>query len=262
VTHSPQMGRIISRGMANLFQLILERMGYCVYRYQEPPKPDPSKRYNTIATRYTHRAPFPWKTYSPWFDRTFLSVYDGVRGVTLIPEDRCYYIYHLAEYCAHLGGTMAECGVYRGGSAYFIALALERSQSTDRHLHLFDTFSGMPAKYISKNDPHKPNEFSRTSLAEVRAILADYSFVEFHPGTIPETFSSIEESTRFSFVHLDVDLYRSNKSCCEYFYGRMITGGVLLFDEYGFEGYEFTERLAIDEFFKDKPEHPFVLPTG
>jgi O-methyltransferase len=257
--------------IANLLQSLLERLGYFVYRHREATNldvvaefhrwSDPA-RYETVATRYTYRPPYPWKTYSPWFDSDFRSVYDQVRGWTLLPEDRCYYISKLAEYCAHLGGTMAECGVYRGGSAYLIARALAASKVGDPHLHLFDTFTGMPAEQVSTHDSHKPGQFSEVSAADVRSALADFPFVELHPGTIPESLSSIGDDTWFSFVHLDVDLYRTNKSCCEFFYDRMMRGGALLFDEYGFEEYELTERRAVDDFFAEKAEQPLVIPTG
>jgi hypothetical protein len=41
---------------------------------------------------------------------------------------------------AKLGGHMAEVGVYRGASAKLI-----RDSDEHRHLHLFDTFTGLPA---------------------------------------------------------------------------------------------------------------------
>ena len=62
-------------------------------------------------------------------------------------------------------------------------------------------------------------------------------------------------------MHVDVDLYRPTLDACEYFYPRLVPGGVLLFDEYGFPAAR-GERDAVDEYFADKSESPIVLPTG
>src|SRR5262245_10402180 len=69
------------------------------------------------------------------------------------------------------------------------------------------------------------------------------------------------ENNRYSFVHVDVDLYQSTLDCCEYFYTRLVPGGIMLFDEYGFPSAR-GEKDAVDEFFSDKPESPIALPTG
>ena len=55
----------------------------------------------------------------------------------------------------------------------------------------------------------------------------------------------------FSFVHMDVDLYESTKSCLDFFYPRMSRGGVIISHDYlGSIGV----KTAFDEYFKDKPE--------
>ena len=36
----------------------------------------------------------------------------------------------------------------------------------------------------------------------------------------------------------------------------------MIFDDYGFPGYKFAEKQAVDEFFSDKPESPISLRTG
>ncbi len=57
---------------------------------------------------------------------------------------------------------------------------------------------------------------------------------------------------RFSFVHLDVDIYESTLACLTFFYPRMTKGGCIISHDYplGSDGV----RRAFDEFFSDKPE--------
>jgi len=40
------------------------------------------------------------------------------------------------------------------------------------------------------------------------------------------------------------------------------TGGVMLYDDYGFRSYRYAIRAAVDEFFAQMEEKPIVLPTA
>ena len=66
----------------------------------------------------------------------------------------------------------------------------------------------------------------------------------------------------FSFVHVDVDLYKTAMDCCLFFYDRMARGGIIVLDDYGFFGYMSSEKQAVDDFFRDKDENPICLRTG
>jgi hypothetical protein len=159
-----------------------------------------------------------------------------------------------------LDGSFAECGVYKGGTAKVLAKVIENEVYQRKSLHLFDTFEGMPDIADLDPAPEKKGYYSDTSLEIVRDYLAEYGFITMHPGIIPSTFESIKWD--FAFVHIDVDLYSTTMDCCEFFYGRMVRGGIILFDDYGFERYELAAKKAIDEFFVEKTEDPIVLKTG
>ena len=91
--------------------------------------------------------------------------------------------------------------------------------------------------------------------------MRSYKNVYFYQGIFPETANSIENKN-FSFVHLDVDLYKSTLDALEFFYSRVNRGGVILSHDYGSGGEgETAIKKAFDEFFTDKPEPIFEL-TG
>jgi hypothetical protein len=56
-------------------------------------------------------------------------------------------------------------------------------------------------------------------------------------------------------------LYQPTFASVSFFYPRMNSGGLMLFDDYGFATCPGARR-AIDEFFADKPEPIIDLPTG
>jgi len=166
-----------------------------------------------------------------------------------------YTVYSIARSQSRLEGDMAEVGVYQGGSAKIICEA-----KNQRALHLFDTFAGLPK--VSEKDMHfgvkywKDGEFSNTSEGAVRDYLSRYKNVFFHKGRFPETANPVKD-TKFSFVHLDVDLYQSTLDCLEFFYPHLIRGGVILTHDYHTNGVQ----SAFKEYFQNK-SIPVIELTG
>lgn len=171
------------------------------------------------------------------------------------PKERCYILYQLLKNTNNLEGDIVEVGVYRGRSAKVIALA-----SPNRNVYLFDTFTGMPEVDSMRDNFYQKGAFSNTSLDEVRKFLSECKNVTIYVGFFPDTAKPIAEKT-FSFVHIDVDIYKSYIDCCKFFYPRMVEGGIMLFDDVGFIDCA-GAKIALDEFFSDKEEFPIYLATG
>lgn len=155
---------------------------------------------------------------------------------------------------AKLEGCMAEVGVYAGASARLI-----RTSDTHRPLHLFDTFAGLP-RTSDRDTEFRHGQFQAgefaCSLDSVRSYLSDLSNVWFHPGLFPATGADVSDR-HFSFVHIDVDIYESSARSIEWFYPRMVRGGIILSHDFGTcDG----PRSALTEFFADKPEPLIELP--
>ncbi|MFZ0215142.1 MAG: TylF/MycF/NovP-related O-methyltransferase, partial [Candidatus Dormiibacterota bacterium] len=81
-----------------------------------------------------------------------------------------------------------------------------------------------------------------------------------HPGYIPDTFQGLDVQ-RIAWAHVDVDIYQSVLDCIDFIYPRLVPGGYMIFDDYGFPSCV-SARRAVDEEFADKPEVPLCLPTG
>jgi O-methyltransferase len=165
----------------------------------------------------------------------------------------------LARNAVNLPGDFAECGVWKGGTALLLARVLK--DQNDKKLYLFDSFEGLPEVDREKDSWFQKGQYSAGSVTAVEDLLRDFQrIVNIRPGWIPETFKGLE-NRRYAFVHIDVDIYQSNLDCCKYFYPRMISGGMMFFDEYAFAAAA-GEKQAVDEFFANKPEIPIVLVTG
>lgn len=163
----------------------------------------------------------------------------------------CYLVLSLARATTRLPGKFAEVGVYQGVTAKLIA-----SVKGDRELHLFDTFEGLPSACSKDDGVHRVGQYACT-LDSVRDYLAGQEQVFFHKGLFPDSTHDVEES-KYAFVHFDVDLYEGTYACLEYFYPRMVPGGVMLTHDYGMLA---GVQRAFQEFMADKPEAIFEQPT-
>lgn len=197
--------------------------------------------------------------YSPWAgDADFRRHYDAVRHHTLVDPQRCWMLVQMMQQALSLPGCFAEFGVFRGGTALLAARIL-RGASDKRALHLFDSFAGMPK--TSAGEAFDSGDFSQTSEAMVRGLIEPVGpNTNFHVGFIPQTFAGLNLGP-IAFAHVDVDLYQSVLDCVEFIYPRLVVGGIIVFDDYGFPSCT-RAREATDIAFSRLPEKPIYLPTG
>jgi len=249
-------GSLVNRQIKNIGKALLRRLGYEVRRVRVSQE-RLAEQAGEDAVYYMEYST-PWSIFSPWIGHPdFQATYANVGRLTAGSPERGYMLISLARYAKHLPGDFAECGVYRGGSALLLCQII---QGTHRALYLFDSFQGLPKPH-PKHDPVFLKGEYAAAVEEVKQRLSDFrSLADFRTGWIPDTFIGLE-SNRYAFAHIDVDLYQPTLDCCAYFYPRLTPGGVLLFDEYGFASAH-GEKVAVDEYFADKPEQPIALITG
>lgn len=146
---------------------------------------------------------------------------------SLLSGTEAFLVHSIARAQSKLEGAMAEVGVYQGCSAKLISTASGRCP-----LHLFDTFDGLPEPGDGEHGHLRSKQY-RSSLASVRSFLGDGCGIFLHPGHFPGTAHGLEDQ-RFSFVHLDVDLKSSTRDCLEFFYPRMVPGGIIMTHDFSF----------------------------
>ncbi len=210
--------------------------------------------------------------FSPWLGGgDFGDLLERIRPHTLVSEASCYTLYTLARQALRLGGEFWECGVLRGGSAMLLAEVQasepESALAAAARLRLFDTFDQTSPSLdpsfdvpYPKRDECLPEEIPEITVDKIRKRLAGFSGVSLHPGLVPATFAGLEDA-RIALAHIDVNLYHSVWACCDFIYDRLLPGGFMIFDDYGYASCPGTRR-AVDTFFRHKPEVPLVSPTA
>jgi O-methyltransferase len=192
-----------------------------------------------------------------WFaDQDFFADYDRLLpGGDHRSADRRFFMRSVLALADEIPGDTAECGVWTGAGSWFIC---RHFAGTGRHHHIFDSFEGLTDPGPADGTYWRRGDY-KTREDTVRETLSGFDFT-LYPGWIPERFPDVADRT-FSVVHIDVDLYEATRDSIEFFYPRINPGGLLLFDDYGFQDCPGATK-AIDEFMADKPERVVHVPTG
>jgi O-methyltransferase len=225
---------------------------------------------NARRSRTSSEAPLPSD-----FDGDFAPLYASSAPFTMTSAERMFALYKAIEYveAANIPGDIVECGVWRGGSSRLAAATLMALGSSHRTLHLFDTFEGMPAPSAadvqhstgepaanildrSEREADVNNEWAYAPLSGVQATLAEtaYPRVEFVQGRVEDTLPAAAPR-EIAVLRLDTDWYESTRHELEHLYPRLVDGGVLIIDDYG---YWQGARKAVDEYFGTTGE-PILL---
>jgi len=176
-------------------------------------------------------------------------------------------LYKAIEYVVKnkIPGDVAECGVWNGGAMLLAALALIHFGDTSRKIYLYDTFAGMPRPdEVDKRWDGVPvlptwEKHAATgatwgfggTVDMVKAVLRTSNYPEenlvFVEGLVEDTLPGIRPE-QLSILRLDTDFYNSTLHELTHLYPGLVSGGVLIIDDYGyFQG----SRLATDKYIAD-----------
>lgn len=179
--------------------------------------------------------------------------------------DRRFMVVQLARSVTDLRGSTAECGVYTGvGSAVICKTLMDTYGEGDLHFG-FDSFEGVAEP--AQSDRSSLRTWWRkgdlaTPIEVASARVEEFPFCKLVAGWIPECFAKAgAEDHRYRFVHVDVDLHDATRDSLEFFYPRLVPGGVILLDDHGFASCP-GARKAAEDFFADKAEPLIELATG
>ncbi|MFE6037777.1 TylF/MycF/NovP-related O-methyltransferase [Streptomyces sp. NPDC056452] len=161
-------------------------------------------------------------------------------------------------------GDIVECGVWRGGSMQACAKTLLSLGETGRDLYLFDTYEGMtpPTAEDLRRDGRPAQELLDAqgrdrpiwAVASLEDVQAGFENVPYPKDRIHYVQGKVEDTVpeqapgQISILRLDTDWYASTKHELEHLYARLVSGGVLLIDDYG---YWQGSRQAVDEFLEE-----------
>jgi hypothetical protein len=201
-----------------------------------------------------------WHQLDWWRDPEFNAYLHDFGEFDSFNTHRRWMAAQLIRLTAHVPGDTAECGVYKGSSSWLIAAFAARCPAQPKLHHLFDSFKGLSTPEAVDGEYWAEGDLA-ASEAEVARNLAPFGeILRFHKGWIPDRFPDVA-GRRFSFVHVDVDIYQPTRDSIEFFYDRLNPGAIFLCDDYAFATCPGATK-AIDEFLEDRPEKMLLLDAG
>ena len=156
-----------------------------------------------------------------------------------------------------------ELGCWKGQSAYIISRLIKESKKKI-NFHIFDSFKGISSATGKDKILYKiENNFTSSESFLNNDVLKDFKFTRTYAGWIPSRFKEIKNK-KFSFVNIDLCMYEPTFESLNFFFPRLIKGGVMFSNSYNSKIFP-GESKAWDDFFINK-EYSFMykhaLGTG
>ena len=168
--------------------------------------------------------------------------------------------YHALQQLIHtvlendVPGDFAECGCWKGLSAYITCRMIQDLSKQPRRFHIFDSFEGGLSdktsedrgdRTIAREREHDEKNYFSSTMDQLQQALSGFDFYSLNEGWIPERFPEYE-SHRFAFANIDVDLYEPTRDSFEFFFPRLASGGIIYCDDYNAAFFPGAKK-AIDE---------------
>ncbi|MFD9750999.1 TylF/MycF/NovP-related O-methyltransferase [[Kitasatospora] papulosa] len=272
--------RVLSRPMAwrNAVNGVLQQLtGYQLRRATVPaPRSAPAATQAPPAVKPVATKPAAAKTPAlpADYDDEAKDIIRAVKPYTMTSPERLNAFVLATRHIVRHGipGDIVECGVWRGGSMQACAKTLLSLGETDRDLYLFDTYEGMtpPTAEDLRRDGRPARELLDAqgkdrpiwAVASLEDVQAGFERVPYPKDRVHYVRGKVEDTLperapeRISILRLDTDWYASTKHELHHLYGRLVSGGVLLIDDYG---YWQGSRQAVDEFLEETGEQLLLL---
>lgn len=236
-----------------------------------------TRRLEKLAGKPSPPAKPPRPEFPNDFDAELSAIIRAVRPFTMTSNDKLHALITATRYVAQhkIPGDIVECGVWRGGSMHAVARTLDAAGDHSRELYLLDTFEGMPpptekdirldgktAQALLDAGTKEQTIWAYASLEDVKAGFETVPYpaekVHYVPGKVEDTVPEHTPET-IALLRLDTDWYDSTRHELEHLYPRLVSGGILIIDDYGtWQG----SQQATDEFLEQTGARLLMLRAG
>lgn len=166
-----------------------------------------------------------------------------------------------------LPGDIVECGVFKGtGLATFLKLKKYMCPNSLKKVIGFDFFDSekllqslsgpdkeaMTTLFKERKFEHKDNyvKYFAENIKKMGFAEHEFELVAGDVSQTTKTFTSERPGFRISLLYLDLDLDIPTYQTLQNMWDRVVSGGIVVFDEYAF--HKWSESDGVDRFFKDK----------
>lgn len=209
---------------------------------------------------------------------------------SMMPLINLFTLFEQAVYCEKKGidGSYVECGVWKGGAVGIMAKANLQFGKYRRLIHLFDAFDDILAPVANIDGQRAIEDMKKIAgmtnenemKGQLKPIKGAYDFlgghgtvdacknllenvigypseyIHYHKGWFQETVPKDSPGVdKIAILRLDGDWYDSIKICLDYLFDKVVAGGLVIIDDYGY--YEGCTK-AVDEFLEKRNIKTFL----
>jgi hypothetical protein len=177
---------------------------------------------------------------------------------------RHYIVFWSASYAAANTAcrekNLAECGVCDGLTIFFALSGVPDEASSKAHL--YDAWAPMKGERLLPSEKSLAGSYSYLNVENTKRNLRRFGGrIVMNKGFIPEVFAGSVNPEKLVWLHIDLNSSKPTMDALEFLFDRVDSGGVVLFDDYAWEGYEDT-RIAVRKWCENKGGSLLPLPTG
>jgi O-methyltransferase len=158
--------------------------------------------------------------------------------------------------------NFVEMGVCDGLTAWYASKARQEFECGGEFF-LFDAWEGMRPDLLTAAEGGAAGSYSYLDLENTKSNLAfcgrdKFIFVK---GYIPESFSRFRNPKKIAWMHIDLNSSIPTIASLNFFWDRLLPGGLILLDDFAWPGYGET-KSEVEKWCEARCINIFQFPTG
>lgn len=195
---------------------------------------------------------------NPMFRQAYAAAMRQQSGMKI--QWRAHVTQWAGRHAKSLQGDYVECGVNRAFLSTSLMTYVDFKSMRDRKFYLFDTFRGLVPELVMPEDKAAYRNEYPDCYEFVRESFKGYPNVVIVRGPVPDTLTQVD-IRKVAYLSIDMNCAVPEQEALRYFWPKMVAGGIVVLDDYGFSGHE-SQKQAADEFASSVGVEVLSLPTG
>ncbi len=195
-------------------------------------------------------------------DDQFLKAYNA--ALHRQPGTYIHWRAHVTQWAGYhakqLEGDFVECGVNRAFLSSSVMEYIDFKAMHDRKFYLFDTYCGLVEDLVSDEDHAAHRNLYTDCYEYVKNSFLDHENVIVVKGIVPDSLHTVSIKN-VAYLSIDMNCVQPEIEALRFFWPKMVPGGIIVLDDYGFSGHEAQKRGA-DEFADQAGVKVLSMPTG
>ena len=179
---------------------------------------------------------------------------------------RHYLVYWSAVVASRIGvgdeRNFVEIGVCDGLTAWYASQARQSSE-WGGEFFLYDAWEGMRSDLLTSTEGKSVGSYAYLDIDNTKnnlTLCGNENFI-FNKGYIPESFSQCANPEKLAWMHIDLNSSIPTIASLDFFWDRLLPGGLVLLDDFAWPGYEDT-RTEVEKWCAYRGLDILQFPTG